>query len=546
MRRTKAMGILIALSVFAAACGNGNDASVPDSSKSSQTIAKDPFGKYDQTIALNIAKNYDTRNLKLPNGDSLENNEFSRYIKNTLNVDVKMAWQTETGEAYGQKVGVAISSRDLPDAFIVNESQLKQLVKAKLVADLTDVYKDFASPLIKGYYESYGDRVLNRATLDGKLYALPDTQIAGQHALTWIRQDWLDKLGLKPPTTVAELEAVAKAFIDQDPDGNGQKDTIGFTTVPSLSGWNTAHSLDPIFGAYNAYKGQFLKDASGNVVYSSTLPEMKKALSELQKMYKDGIIDKEFAVRKSPDELIAGNKAGIMFGPWWMPYGPLADSVKNDSKAEWKPYSLPLDSEGKYNIYDQDPTANFLVVNKNYTNPEAVMKVLNLQTEGIRQLDPGSKDIYKGLGVPWNVWPFSLQVDGENGAYDIYLKVKKALDAKDPSGLNDELKGYYDNYLKNKGNPKKDIVAWSDAVARIDGTAQIGSDKIHIVRNEFFGQTATMQRKWSILTKLENETFLKIIMGEESVDQFDNFVTEWKKIGGDDVLKEINEELNVK
>ncbi len=43
----------------------------------------------------------------------------------------------------------------------------------------------------------------------------------------WIRQDWLDNLGLEVPRTWDEMAAVAEAFVTQDPDGNGEDDTIG-------------------------------------------------------------------------------------------------------------------------------------------------------------------------------------------------------------------------------------------------------------------------------------------------------------------------------
>ena len=42
----------------------------------------------------------------------------------------------------------------------------------------------------------------------------------------WVRQDWLDKLGLKAPQNVDELYTVLKAFRDRDPNGNGKKDEI--------------------------------------------------------------------------------------------------------------------------------------------------------------------------------------------------------------------------------------------------------------------------------------------------------------------------------
>ncbi len=34
----------------------------------------------------------------------------------------------------------------------------------------------------------------------------------------WIRQDWLDNLGLEAPRTWDELVAVAEAFVKEDPD----------------------------------------------------------------------------------------------------------------------------------------------------------------------------------------------------------------------------------------------------------------------------------------------------------------------------------------
>ena len=46
------------------------------------------------------------------------------------------------------------------------------------------------------------------------------------------------------------------------------------------------------------------------------------------------------------------------------------------------------------------------------------------------------------------------------------------------------------------------------------------------------------------LKKMEEETFAKIIMGKADISEFDAFVENWKNQGGDQILKEINEELN--
>ncbi|REE87456.1 carbohydrate ABC transporter substrate-binding protein (CUT1 family) [Paenibacillus taihuensis] len=577
MKKRLAAASLITLTLLVSACGGNNNStsdntssnasnssgnasnsgSTSSNTSSNQSAATntsdaakpDPFGKFDQPVVLNIAKAINTKSITFPNGDSVDNNEFYRWIEKKLNVQVKNAWQVETADAYDQKMGVSIASRDLPDAFIVNEQQLKQLVQADLIEDLTQAYKDNASDLIKGYYDSYDDRVLGRATFDGKLMALPNTNIGQQYNIMWIRQDWLDKYGLKAPTTVDELINVAKTFIDNDADGHGKHDTLGISGVPSLAGWNNFAGFDPIMGAYHATFDQWVKDADGNVVYSSTLPEMKAALGKLHEMYDQGIIDKQFAIRKDPAEVVANNQVGIAFGPWWIPYWPLEDSVKNDPKAEWKPYIAPLDGEGKFYTGDQDPTNQFLVVRKGYEHPDAVVRVLNEEYQGIRKIDPEAAQLYADhpeVLQHWELWPYTLQVGPETTVYDTHAQAQAAVDAKDDSKLDVELKGWYKDYFTNQANPKKDVAVWANASARFEGAALMNDNKVVLSHNLYFGKTKSMQTKWSILQKLEDETFLKIIMGEQPLDSFDKFVDQWNSLGGKQITKEVTDEINSK
>ncbi|MBP3965744.1 extracellular solute-binding protein [Paenibacillus lignilyticus] len=557
---------LVSLMLLVSACGgnSGNNASNSDGSKNTNTANSstnagadtatntasdaaqpDPFGKFDQPISLSIAKAINSKNVTFQNGDTVEDNEFTRWVDKKLNVKVTHAWQVETPEAYEQKLGVSMASRDLPDAFLVNEQQLKQLVAADLIEDLTDAYNSNISPLIKGYYDSYGERVLKRATFDGKLMALPNTNIGQQYNIMWVRQDWLDKYNLQAPKTVDELMSVAKTFIDNDAAGNGK--TLGISGVPSLAGWNNFSGFDPIMSTFHAFKGQWLKDAAGNVVYSSTLPEMKTALGKLSEMYKQGLIDKEFAIRKDPAEVVANNQVGIVFGPWWISYWPLNDSVKNDPKAEWKPFIAPLDSEGKFNTVDQDPTGQYLVVRKGYEHPEAVVRVLNVEYNGIRKIDPEAAELYKdqpAVQQKWELWPFSLQVGPETTVYDTHAQAQAAVDAKDDSTLDTELKGWYKDYFTNQANPKKDLAAWANATARFEGAKLMNADNVVFSNNLYFGKTKSMQTKWSILEKLENETFLKIIMGEQPLDSFDKFVEQWNTLGGKRISEEVKEEIS--
>ncbi|MEU8321619.1 sugar ABC transporter substrate-binding protein [Nonomuraea sp. NPDC048881] len=60
---------------------------------------------------------------------------------------------------------------------------------------------------------------------DGKFYGAP---FSAQAFALIVRKDWREKIGMRPPATWADLAALARAFTEKDPDGNGQKDTAGF------------------------------------------------------------------------------------------------------------------------------------------------------------------------------------------------------------------------------------------------------------------------------------------------------------------------------
>ncbi|MNP47382.1 hypothetical protein D3C76_1414330 [compost metagenome] len=50
-----------------------------------------------------------------------------------------------------------------------------------------------------------------------------------------------------------------------------------------------------------------------------------------------------------------------------------------------------------------------------------------------------------------------------------------------------------------------------------------------------------MQNVWEQLTTMEQETFTKIIYGNEPIEAFDTFVKQWHEKGGDQVIDEVNE-----
>ena len=51
----------------------------------------------------------------------------------------------------------------------------------------------------------------------------------------------------------------------------------------------------------------------------------------------------------------------------------------------------------------------------------------------------------------------------------------------------------------------------------------------------------TMTSKWPTLTSLQEETFIKIIIGDLELDAFDEFVQQWHDLGGAEITDDVNE-----
>lgn len=558
--------ILVAMSL--SACGGGNknaggnasnspDASGGNSGTNTPVVEEvaDPFAKFDEPTEISVGRGIDP-NYKFDGTDTSEDNVYTRWLKDKYNIVVKHAWEAANGTDYQQKVSLAISSNDLPDAMIVNETQLRQMVKAGQLADLKEVYEKYASPALKAVYDS-NPGLLDSVTFDGKLYALPETTLPSA-PLTWIRKDWLDQLGLEPPKTLEDIEKIAQAFIDNKMGGENtigivgtqQGGTLYSTFLNSTDHW---YNFSSIFFANGAYPGIWVKDADGNAVYGSITPETKETLALMRDWYAKGILDKELGVRKSTGEVVASGQTGIFFGPWWSAYNNIPDNIKNDPKANWRAYAAPLDAFGKFNS-NSATGSSYLVVSKNYKHPETVIKMTTLHQWG---KDEEYQTLTAGKQMTSQEVPLFLILGaGDQLEYAVnslrdYLAGKMTLEDFDNNNYgwayemaNHALnvkKDPMDNYDIEYWDQETDAGFFTHLYAHLNGGSAFVDADINWVRSIATAQTKTMESRWTNLKKLEDETFLKIIMGSADLDSFDTFVEKWKDQGGDKITEEVNE-----
>lgn len=522
--------------------------------------ALDPFEPYKDTLVMTYAKGINPTE-KYGEGESPENNQYTRNAKDVLNIDAQTYWQAAEGPDYDQKVNLSIASNDLPDAMVVNATQLRQMVKADQLADLKAVYDTYTVPAVKYMMDTSNGAAQSAVTFNGKMMAIPSLNVPeNDYSLMWIRKDWLDKLGLAVPKTLDELETVAKAFIEKDPDGNGKNDTIGIAG-PGNGGLLTAHfldasninfGLDPLFSALHSYPGFWLKGTDGKIIYGSILPETKTVLARIVNLYSKGILDKQIAIRKDTSELVVSGTTGIYFGAWWSGYWPLPDAIKNNPKANWQAYSL-YDDQGKANFHRGTPCNDFVVVRKGYAHPEAAIKII-----GLNNRDAGKANLnISGAGNEVLRLPLAAFDEGEfeGKAISGFLAGTKTLaDYTDQEyAIYKLMKADLSAVKTVKLEPfdQLDIQFWNTSDPNFPRlySLMVGNHPIYdkvadqnLVYSALYSQTKSMETKWANLKKMEDETFLRIITGASPIDSFDQFVLDWKAQGGDQITAEVETE----
>ncbi|MCY9656602.1 extracellular solute-binding protein [Paenibacillus chondroitinus] len=548
IKRVLPHAMVALLTVFTiSACETATTGSDPQST-SNPSENMDANGKYQKPVTMTWAVQTAAAS-KLLNNETWEDNRWSRLFKDKLNIDLQVAFTADSStDAYKNKLNAIIASGDLPDVFKTQDTNVfLQLAQNGQLADLTEVYNKYATDSIKEYQKKFADS-FKGATIDGKLYAIPRMNDNFHEApFLWIREDWLKRTNSQPPKTVEELVALAKKFATEDPDGNGKNgDTIGLALNKDLIRQNHASILGLVsaFGVPGRDESMFYRDQNGKMTFAWIQPNMKPALAVLADMYKQGLINKDFTSKSESAlvEDITSGKIGMAFGSNWGTWYPYNNVYKKDGVIV-RPYPIPTQSGYDYKIgIESNAVGQMTMVRKDYKNPEAVIKMLNLYDETVNY---STKDVYDKYWAneQYRLSPIYIDQPGEVYAADLL----KAMDKGSSEGLPPAAKPLYD-YIAGfeNGTLAKD----DNAFGTWGQMSKSGS--LPIVLNKYIPDKAIVQSILGIqrpdvwltnvasLDTLTITTFTDIITGTKPVDYFDTFVQQWLKAGGQKSLDELD------
>ena len=560
IKKTLVLILALLMTVSAAACGTtpaatGGASSAPAVSAEASTAAAaseaaqqpaDPFAPYAEPVSITWA--FPTAAaVKLLEGETEEDNRWSRLIKEKLNIDLTLSFVADSStDAYKTKLNAVIASGDLPDIFKTQDMNVfLGLVESGSLADLAQVRETYQSPEVDAFLDQYQEAV-DGVTFDGKMYAIPRANDNFHEApFLWIRDDWLTNTGMKAPTTIDEMVALARVFATGDPDNNGvDGDTYGLAINKDLIRQNHGSilGLASAFGVPGRDTTQFYRGSDGKITFSWIEPNMKPALTLLNQMYTEGLINKEFTAKNESAlvEDITSGKIGMAYGSNWGTWYPYNNVFKKDGVIV-RPYAIPEAEGFDYKVgVESNATGQVTVVSNTCKNPEAAFKILNLYMEIINE-SPENFDKYWS-NEQYRLCPVYTDVASENWFREI----------------NDVLNGRKEASTLSKGAiPNHQFVLDFESGANKDDNAfgiwgqMSASGSLQWIVNKYEPDDAMvvsllgMQRPevWttnvSILDTMTITTFTDIIIGAKPIEAFDEYVKQWLANGGQETLDEL-------
>lgn len=299
-----ALSLASVMALSMAACGNNSSSNSGSSAAASSEAGSSAAASSEEAQAETPAERQTLTVMTIDfNAGASNTGDYAEQIIQTIddycNVDLQIEWILS--DVTEEKTSLAMSNPATMPMIMTWSGALTGNVvnyaKAGAFVDLSDyVWDSEKYPNLS----QMNKNVAETLTVDGKLIAIPRTRDIGRYGLSY-RQDWADKLGIEEPKTVEDVYNMLYAFTYNDPDGNGKNDTYGMEMTSYTGPFDIVQTW---FGVGNGWIEQ-----DGQLIPVHQQPEYKEALDWLRKVYQDGLMPADWAVRTT-DTWSNGCKTG--------------------------------------------------------------------------------------------------------------------------------------------------------------------------------------------------------------------------------------------
>lgn len=209
---------------------------------------------------------------------------------------------------YNEKINLMVNNFEAPDIFFYlpeDSTAYYKWATEDMMVNLDDYVKD--DKKYPNLYKILHSEQYKNLTYDGKHTLIPRLAVNVNWGI-YIRQDWLDNLHMKQPTTIDEFYDVLYAFTYKDPDGNGVNDTYG------IGGSNEYYWFMPIYAAFQKKSDWNYNADKTSAEYMTFTDAFHDFLAYIRNCYEKGLIIKDFYTKTDDMKIedFASGKVGML------------------------------------------------------------------------------------------------------------------------------------------------------------------------------------------------------------------------------------------
>ncbi len=291
------LSLLLALMMIFSLSACGTDTTAPSASQTqepSESSATDSSSSEPVEFSIMITA---------PAEFTTEDNAWIEELNEKANANI--TWIAFPQSNFWEKRNTTMAGQDYPDVIMIDTSGknitdnlYESMVKNEIILPLDDYLTPEIAPNILEYTNEASWKGV--ADPSGSQYVIPRSTIIREDFMT-IRTDWMQALEIETPVTIDDWKAYFNAVANEDPDGNGVKDTYGTTEQSEMMNPTSTINMEFFARVWNADKNWYL-DENGEVFYGVFAKDgrFKNVLQFYQDLNNDGSLDPDFISNKGP------------------------------------------------------------------------------------------------------------------------------------------------------------------------------------------------------------------------------------------------------
>lgn len=440
------------------------------------------------------------------------------HIGLSKNTGVDITWEfPQDGVGTGQAFNLMMTDEKLPHIIYYwpSPAEAEAYINDEVIWDLTE-YLPIYAPDYWEYINS--NESLRRPTVtDSGKYYMFASSVESDYNITYmgpaVRKDWLDECGLDIPVTLENWEEMLIIF----------KEKYGATFSSPKLGFGMSSGT----GAYADKAATWYVDANGQVTFANDTEEYKAFLETMNKWYDEGLMDPDIITNDNSAirNKCVNNEVGAMYIGSGTFRNIIADAEAAGNGAEWIGIPHPVTKEGASVTWMQtrysDGNGMGAMITKECSEEELIVALQFLNygytEEGLMYWNFGDEGVSYTLdatGKPQWTELITNSEAGANTAYKYYIGTSNSGPTIQAAGLIE---------LLNPGVAGDAITQWtSNSVARehcMPGVALLEEENL------------AYTDKWTAIQTYVSENITAFIIGEQSIDKWDDYVATLEKMG---------------